>query len=60
MKVLVLGGTGAMGSALVEILARRGDEVIVTSRRKRESTRSVKYVQGNAHDIAFLEELLIT
>lgn len=58
MKVLVLGGTGAMGSALVEILARRGDEVIVTSRRKRESTRSVKYVQGNAHDIAFLEELL--
>ena len=30
MKILVLGGTGAMGVDLVKILAERGDNVTVT------------------------------
>lgn len=59
MKILVLGGTGAMGVDLVKILARRGDEVTVTSRSERKSEfENVKYIQGNAHDTAFLKALL--
>ena len=59
MKILVLGGTGAMGVDLVRILAERGENVIVTSRAKRESAaNNVKYLQGDAHDPAFLQSLL--
>ena len=59
MKILVLGGTGAMGVDLVKILAKRGDEVIVTSRSERKPEfENVKYVKGNAHDTAFLKALL--
>ena len=59
MKILVLGGTGAMGVDLVEILAKRGDDVTVTSRSERKSEfNNVRYVKGNAHDTAFLKALL--
>lgn len=58
MKVLVLGGTGAMGVALVDLLAERGDEVYVTSRSKRENKKNVTFIEGNAHDFSFLQELL--
>ena len=34
MKVLVLGGTGAMGTHLVSILAEAGMKVDVTSRQE--------------------------
>lgn len=44
MRVLVLGGTGAMGEPLVRMLAERGDEVYVTSRRKRQDKESVHYI----------------
>lgn len=39
MRVLVLGGTGAMGESLAKMLGERGDEVYVTSRS--EMTREV-------------------
>lgn len=58
MKVLVLGGTGAMGTHLVSILSELNIETVVTSRRNRESIRNVKYIQGNAHDQQFLKTLL--
>ena len=59
MKVLVLGGTGAMGVDLVKILGERGEDVKVTSRSERKSELSnVKYVKGDAHDTAFLKVLL--
>lgn len=59
MKILVLGGTGAMGVDLVKNLARRGENVTVTSRIKRKSElENVRYIQGNAHDSAFLQTLL--
>ena len=59
MKILVLGGTGAMGVDLVKILAKRGEKVTVTSRSERKSEfENVKYVKGNAHDTAFLKALL--
>lgn len=58
MKILVLGGTGALGAHLVDILAANGDTVKVTSRRQRPNRGLVSYVQGNAKDQAFLAQLL--
>lgn len=58
MRVLVLGGTGAMGEPLVRILAERGDEVYVTSRRKREDKEDVHYIQGDAHNLSFISQEL--
>ncbi|MFV0590291.1 MAG: NAD-dependent epimerase/dehydratase family protein [Draconibacterium sp.] len=58
MKVLVLGGTGAIGTHLVTILSNKGIETVVTSRRQRESKENINYVLGNAHDSSFLNILL--
>ena len=58
MNVLVLGGTGAMGTHLVGLLAERGHNVTVSSRKIRESTNNITYVCGNAHDEYFLNNLL--
>lgn len=58
MKVLVLGGTGAMGVHVTRLLAEEGHDVAVTSRRDREERGGVRYAKGNAKDPAFLESLL--
>lgn len=60
MKVLVLGGTGAMGVYLVDYLAENKDnQVVVTSRSSHVSTmENVQYIQGNARDNTFVENLL--
>lgn len=59
MKILLLGGTGAMGSHLSEILvANKDNEIVVTSRRKRGSSGNLSFVVGNAHDNSFLDFLL--
>ena len=59
MKILILGGTGAMGVDLVRILAERGESVTVTSRSERKSEfDNAKYVKGDAHDETFLKSLL--
>lgn len=59
MKVLILGGTGAMGKHLVQLLAEENIETFVTSRINHESFGTVHYIQGNAHDISFITTLLI-
>ncbi|WP_397445429.1 NAD-dependent epimerase/dehydratase family protein [Polaribacter sp. R77954] len=58
MKVLILGGTGAMGVHLVSILSGAGNETVVTSRRTQKSKPNIKYIQGDAHNIDFLNSLL--
>lgn len=58
MKVLVLGGTGAMGAHLVGQLVASGAEVAVTSRSRRGSVPGLCYIQGNAHDETFIREIL--
>lgn len=60
MKILVLGGTGAMGVYLVDFLANDNDNhIIVTSRSTHQSEReNVQFVQGNARENSFIEELL--
>lgn len=58
LTVLLLGGTGAMGSHLTHILQHKGFDVYVTSRQNRKNQNSVTYIQGNAHDPLFLKQLL--
>lgn len=58
MRVLVLGGTGAMGSHVCGKLAARGNLVVCTSRRKLSSRPNIEYACGDAHDPAFLDGLL--
>lgn len=57
-QILVLGGTGAMGRPLVNILKRQGLQVTVTSRKERQNEENLTYRQGNAHDDTFLRGLL--
>lgn len=58
MDILLLGGTGAMGNYLSDILSRDNHQVTVTSRSKRDSAGNVTYIKGNAHDLVFLESVL--
>ncbi|MCM1219373.1 MAG: NAD(P)H-binding protein [Lachnospiraceae bacterium] len=57
-NILILGGTGAMGKALVDNLAECGIAVTVTSRQDREAVSNVTYVKGDAHDLDFLKEVI--
>ena len=59
-RVLILGGTGAMGIYLVKLLSESGYwEITVTSRSKRENNiPNVTYIQGNAREFKFISELL--
>lgn len=58
MRVLVLGGTGAMGAHLVRMLAEGGAEVAVTSRSREGGSGQIRYLRGNAHDIPFISGVL--
>lgn len=58
-KILLLGGTGAMGVYIVPLLLDKGFDVYVTSRKKRESKiLNLKYIQVNAHEKSFLSEYI--
>lgn len=52
-KVLILGGTGAMGKHLVNILFNHGVDCFITTRSNRESCIRKNYIKGNAHDMKF-------
>lgn len=59
MKILVLGGTGAMGAPVVQILADRNNHVVVTTRQNKKSqNKNIQFVQGDAHDLNFVRGLL--
>lgn len=58
LKILLLGGTGAMGTHLAKLLSLRGESVTVTSRKKHQDTNNIHYVMGNAHSINFLTTIL--
>lgn len=59
MKILILGGTGAMGKSLVRILAQAGHNVTVTSRSSHSLILSnINYVKGNARELTFLKKIL--
>lgn len=58
MTILVLGGTGAMGKHLVNLLAADENTVYVTTRKERSSSGNIHYIKGDAHDMNFLQSLL--
>lgn len=58
MRVLLLGGTGAMGTYLTQHLHQAGVSVTVTSRTQRTSSEGVHYLCGNAKDLSFLNSIL--
>ncbi|MBD0831215.1 NAD-dependent epimerase/dehydratase family protein [Aestuariibaculum sediminum] len=58
MKILILGGTGAMGVFLVKQLKSLNHQVVVTSRRDKISYKNITYVKGDAKDVSFVKELL--
>lgn len=59
MKILILGGTGAMGVELVNILHNCELELFITSRKAHSITLpNVHYIVGNARDNMFLQEVL--
>jgi len=58
-NILILGGTGAMGSNLVRILDESGIyHIVVTSRKHHEAKGTVEYRQGDAHDYEWLRTIL--
>ena len=59
-RILVPGGTGAMGVYLIEELSSAGAEIYVTTRRQLPSCDGVKYLIGNAHDNNFIEDCIRT
>jgi len=58
MKILILGGTGAMGRHLVNLLSNTNNDVYVTSRKYRQNVGNIQYIQGNAQDINFMTNVL--
>lgn len=64
MRILVLGGTGAMGKALVNLLLKENHHLTVTTRSSKngkslEGGRLV-YLKGDAHDVGFILSVLST
>lgn len=60
MKILLLGGTGAMGIPLMRFLANNNHKVVVTSRSERHSSdTNVHFIAGNARDNSFLKDVLV-
>lgn len=58
-RILILGGTGAMGESLVDILnGNKKYDVKVTSREMHDSVNNIVYVKGNARDSEFMKKLL--
>ena len=47
-----------MGEHLVNLLSKTENEVYVTSRKQRQPFGNVRYIQGNAHELPFLETTL--
>lgn len=59
MDVLLLGGTGSIGKALVDVMMNGDYEIYVTSRLQRTSPASnIHYITGNAHNVSFLTDVL--
>lgn len=58
MKILVLGGTGAMGTHIVKLLSEQGHKVYVTSRNNKKDTSNIKFLCGNAQELGFIDKIL--
>lgn len=60
MKILLLGGTGAMGLHLIKILSEdKANQIVVTSRAERCNNKNIIYLKGDAQDLDFIEPVLV-
>lgn len=57
-RILLLGGTGAIGVYLVPELLKKGYAVDVTSRSGGRKGLRIKYIVGDAKDNSFLDDVL--
>ena len=58
-RILLLGGTGAMGRYLAPELAKKGYSVLITSRSEHTSDDPrIRYIRGNARQDAFFQALM--
>lgn len=58
MRILLLGGTGAMGVSLKSILSEQGDDVYITSRSFHKEEENIHYLLGDAHNENFMSDVL--
>jgi nucleoside-diphosphate-sugar epimerase len=58
MRILVTGGAGHVGPAVVERLSRAGHEITVTGRRERADVKGARYAQCDTTDLAALLPLV--
>ncbi len=59
MKILILGGTGAIGKELVNELSQYNKyDIYITSRKKHTSTSNIHYICGNALDQTFIKKIV--
>ena len=60
MRLLVLGGTGVMGTPLVKLLSEDNKNIVyVISRHYVKFENNVRQIVGNAFDIDFLKKILV-
>lgn len=58
-NILLLGGTGTIGQHLQERFKGNNNfDIYVTTRQNKNDDINVHYIQGNAHDLIFLNDLL--
>lgn len=61
MNILLLGGTGAMGIHLSDILSQNKNKCYITTRSYKKSTNNIKYLIGNAKDdYSFFHQVIIS
>lgn len=59
MKILILGGTGAMGKHLVKILSyNKNNKLYITSRSHHISGDNLQYYLGDAHNMNFIQSIV--
>ena len=60
MNILILGGTGAMGVHLVDMLSNNAEnDIFVTTRKNRTSDKkNVSYIVGDAHNRDFISSII--
>jgi len=59
MNILILGGTGTIGLALINELKTLNHTLWITSRVEHKSNVNVNYINGNAKDNKFIMKVLI-
>ena len=58
MNILLLGGTGAIGSAVLEELKNFDCDIYITSRSVIKNSQRITYINGDAKKIDFLKDVL--